>query len=386
MSSDTCSVPPQRIYPWVLPGMLVWSGLMLVLTAVRGSRHDYLAYLRHWSLVIGGQNPWAGDNTYGPLHNVLAYFVAPTPLGPKYAMVTAFLLVNLMLVNALVRTRPGIAPLLAYAAIVPLNFVVIQVVASFGLNDSLAAAFVGGAVLARFRRKHWLAGVLLGFGILLKYYPALLVPFFCLDERHFEAKPLLASAVTTVAGFLVALAVWGNGLAASLVSGVAREPKLLSVLSAIQQHPELGGQSAAVDFLIRTNAVFVLVGCAAAFVLAWMMRLSWIEAAALAGLVYLAIYKVGHQQFYLPWLLLLVGLLILGTPRSKWLAYCCVPLVLFLSLFAFGYEVLTDGYQQVGGAIRDNVGFFAFTLQVATILIFLTTANRFTRHPKATRS
>jgi len=371
----------QRIHPWLLPAMFVWSCAMLVVAALRGARHDYLhSYLQQWALVRGGQNPWAGDNTYGPLHNALAYLTAPTPLGPKYAMAAAFLLVNLLLVDALLRTRPGIDPLLAYAAIIPLNFLVIQVVASFGLNDTLVAAFVGGAVLARLRGRLWLVGVLLGLGILLKYYPAMLLLFFCLDERRFEVKPLVSSAATVALGLLVAVSIWGTDLVASLTEGVTRVPKLLSVLSAIQHHPELGGQSAVVYRLVQTNAVFVLLGCAVVFLLAWLMRLSWIEAATLGGLAYLMIYKVGHQQFYLPWLMLLVGLLILGTPRSKWLAYCCIPLVLFLSLFAFGYEVLTDGYRLIGGAIRANVGFFAFSLEVATILVFLATAKRYGQH------
>jgi hypothetical protein len=366
--------------------MLVWSILMLVFAGLRGVRHDYVAYVQQWSLVMGGQNPWAGDNTYGPLHNVLAYFTAPTPLGPKYVMAAAFLLVNLMLVSALLRTAQGVAPMLAYGVIVPSNFLVIQVVASFGLNDTLAAACVGGAVLARFRRRYWLVGLLLGAGVLLKYYPALLLPFFCLDDGQFELKPLASATVTVVLGFLVAFATWGGGVVASLTAGVARDPKLLSVLSAIQHHPELGGQAAAVDFLIRTNAAFVIAGCVAVFVLAWAKRWSWIEASALAGLVYLMIYKVGHQQFYLPWLLLLVGLLILGTPRSKWLAYCCMPVVVFLSLFAFGYEVLTDGYWQTGAIVRANVGFFAFSLEVATILFFLATANLRGARAKAPRT
>jgi hypothetical protein len=170
--------------------------------------------------------------------------------------------------------------------------------------------------------------------------------------------------------------VWGDGIILALTKGVSRRPNLLSFLSALRRNPELGGDSAIVDFLVDVNAVFAILGVAFALVVAYRLRLSWIEGATLGTLVYLLIYKVGHPQFFLPLLLLLVGLLVHGTPRSRHLAYCCLPYVLFLSAFQFGYEVLTDGYRQTGGVVRDNVGFVAFLLGAATILWFLVTASR----------
>jgi hypothetical protein len=106
------------------------------------------------------------------------------------------------------------------------------------------------------------------------------------------------------------------------------------------------------------------------------MELTWIEGAALAGLTYPLIYKVGHPQFYIASMFLLVGLLILGTPRARRLAYCFVPFVLFLSAFQFGYEVLTGGYSEIGGSVRRSVGFISFALGITTIAVALGTASR----------
>jgi hypothetical protein len=360
----------------VIVALVAWSGAMCVLAVLRGVRHDYVQYLRQWSLVRNGEDPWSGSNTYGPVHNLLAFLAEPSRLGPKLFLVVAFLAVNFLLLCALLRTRPTASPLLAYAAIVPLNFAVISVVASFGLNDALVAAFLGLAVLARFRGRLLLAGAFVGLAILLKYYPALLVPFLCLDGRRLNLKPLLAAIATTAVGIALSFVVWGDGVVASLTMGVSREPKLLSVLYALEQHPELGGRSAVVDFLVRANTIFVLLGVALCVVLVFWLRLSWIEGAAIGTLVYLLIYKVGHPQFFIPWLFLLVGLLILGTARSRYLAYCCLPYVLFISVFQVGYEVLTDGYREIGAGVRANVGFVAFTLGVATIVFFLATMSR----------
>lgn len=359
------------IYPLVLPAIWAWSFAMIGLAVLRGTRHDYLAYLNQWALVIHGDNPWSGDNTYGPLHSALAYFTHFGALGPKLVMLAIFLAVNLLMVRSLMRTRPTIATLAAYAAIVPLNFVVVSVAASFGLNDTLAAALVGGAVLARFSGRSTFAGVFLGLGILLKWYPALMVPFFCLDEGRFDWKTLLSSAATTAAGLLVAFGIWGPALVTSLSAGVGFQPKLLSILASLQLHPELGGESFAINALIRANAGLVILACASIFVLARKSRISWIEGAALASLAYLTVYKVGHPQYYLPWLMLLVGLLIAGTSRATRHAYACVPMALFLSAFQFGYEVLTDGYELIAPAVRTNIGFFAFAIEAVTLVLIL---------------
>jgi hypothetical protein len=354
---------------------------MCVLAVQRGLRHDYVRYLQQWSLVRNGQDPWSGDNTYGPVHNLLAFLTHPSPLGPKLFMVAAFLVTNLMLVHALLRTRPTALPLLAYAAIVPLNFTVISIVASFGLNDTLVAAFVGLAILARFRNRLLLVGILLGLATLLKYYPALIVPFLCLDRARFTLKPLLAAVATTAIGLIVSFAVWGDGIVASLTKGMSRKPNLLSVLAALEQHKDLGGESAVVHYLVQANTIFVLLGTALTLVLVHRLRLSWIEGAVLGTLVFLLIYKIGHPQFVIPWLLLLVGSLILGTRRSKYLAYCCLPYVLFISVFQVGYELLTDAYRTIGANVRANVGFLAFGLGAATIAFFLATTRRMERPP-----
>jgi hypothetical protein len=54
----------------------------------------------------------------------------------------------------------------------------------------------------------------------------------------------------------------------------------------------------------------------------------------------------------------------LFSPRR--LALICIPMMLFLSLFQWGYAYGSDGYRQVWGGVRQNVGFLAFALALAT--------------------
>lgn len=354
----------------VTAATVLWSAAMLVFAIASGTRHDYLLYLDMWDLVRDGQDPWAGDNTYGPLFNVLAPLAEPTTVGPKVAMVLAFLVVNLLLVRALLRTDPSNATLAAYAILVPANALVIGVVAWFGQNDALTAALIGAAVLARLRRRVLWAGVFLGLATLYKYYPALLVPFFCFDRRRFDLRMLATAATTTVVGSLLAVAAWGGGFVSSLGEGASRRPKLLSILASWDLHPHLYGDSRVADTLIRANAAFVLLAVVVAFAAAWMTRLSWIEGAFVASLGYLLVYKVGHQQFWVSVLVLAVGLLVVDTGRSRWLACCFLPFAMALSVFELGYAWLTDGYSHQAGWVRHEAGFLAFALGCATIVAF----------------
>jgi fumarate reductase subunit D len=150
-----------RVDNLMLGLIIAWSTLALAMSVLRGARHDYVAYLRQWLLVAKGEDPWGEGNTYGPLHVALAYLAELGPLIPKLFMVVAFLATNFLLAAALLKSRPQTSSLVAYLIFVPLNFLVISIVISFGLNDALAAALVGLAVLARFRGRLVVAGVLL---------------------------------------------------------------------------------------------------------------------------------------------------------------------------------------------------------------------------------
>ena len=362
---------PQMV---LLSAVVVWTGAMMALSVARDQRHDYVAYLEQWALVLSGQDPWMTSNTYGPLHNVIGLTSDVHPLVPKLLIGMALSLVNYLLVSELLRVSPPRLSIVAYLLFLPLNFLVISVVFSFGLNDGLVASLVGLAILLRLRRWLVVCGVVLGIAVLLKYYPALLIPFFFLDDRRFSLRGLVASALTVVTGLLVAAALWGTGFASALTTGAVRGPKLLSVLSALERSGLSSSFSGVFEILVRINALAVLLAVTLTLIAVYLTRLTWIEGSALVALIYLLIYKVGHQQFYLTWIMILIGLLIVNTRRSAWMAYSAIPAVVLLSAFQFGYEILTDEYRQIGGVVRDNVGFAAFLIGWLTVASMLVAA------------
>jgi hypothetical protein len=254
----------------------------------------------------------------------------------------------------------------------------------------VAAALIVLALLARRRGRFALAGCLLGFAVLLKYYPAVLVPLFALDAGRLRMRLIAAAAVVTFVGLAAGWLVWGNALFQPLMFAVERDPKMLSVLSALAAHPNLIGGQGILDLLLRTNVAFVVaagliggqgilelllrtnVAFVAAvglivFVVAWRTQMHWIEASVIGLLAVLLTYKVGHPQFYLPWVFLVAALPLAATRSADWLAWICLPMLLFLSAFQWGYAYGSDGYHVVLGNIRRDVGFVAFALGIATL-------------------
>jgi hypothetical protein len=231
-------------------------------------------------------------------------------LAPKFFMVGTLLVANAALVLELMRER-GMNPIqLIYLLAIPTNVLIIGVAVIYGDNDAFVAALLIFAVLLRHRGNFLAAGVLVGLAALTKYYPVLLLPFFALDGTRLRWSVIASGMAVFCVGLAAAVAIWGPGPMEAILFGSGRDPKLLSILKALGT---LFGDKGTVGWLIRYNTYFVVSGVAAAFLFAWRARLNWLEGAVLGYLVMLTLYKVGHQQFYVPWLFMVASLLQHGT-------------------------------------------------------------------------
>lgn len=354
-------------YALAYGGLIAWSLAMLWLCWWSGIQHDYDEYLDQWESFLHGDGPSRNGNTYGPLHAVIGLLLPIGPFAPKFFMVGALLLANAALVLALLKERSTRPIQIVYLLAVPTNILVIGMGIIYGLNDALVAALLVAAVLMRQRGK-WLAcGVFVGLAALTKYYPLLLLPFFAIDDGKVKWAVIRSGAIVFAAGFLAALAIWGEGLIEALVYGSERAPKLLSVLKSFRS---LFGTKP-VSLLVEYNSIAVVLGVAVALVFAWRARLSWLEGVVIGYLVMLTLYKVGHQQFYIPWLFMVASLPLLDRRSSDALAVIVVPAILLLSLYQFGYQFGTYGYTNELGWLRDYGGLIAFPVSVASIALYI---------------
>jgi hypothetical protein len=365
---------PSATVAWI--AVAIWSLSMIWIAVESGTQHDYKAYLLQWDLVLSSADPWSTDNAHGPLHNVLAYLLPLGPLAPKMLIVSTLLTANVLLISELYRYGGVSALYGVYLLSVPTNYLVISMAFAYGLNDALVAALIVFAVVARHLDRLIIAGCFIGLAILLKYYPSVLVPMFALDTGRVRFRLILAAAAVVLIGMAAATMVWGETFLRTVAFAAEREPKILSILSALSAYPSLVGGQSVINFLVQTNIEFVAVAGLLSFLIAWKMKMHWLEASVLGLLTVLVTYKVGHQQFYLPWLFLVDALPLAATPSSHWLARLCLPLVLFLSAFQWGYAYGTDGYNKVLGIIRQDVGFCAFGLSIATIVAYFLSRSR----------
>jgi hypothetical protein len=343
---------------------------MLWLVVSSAVQHDYYLYVDQWRLVLDGADPWSTDNSYGPLHNLLAYLLPFGPTVPRWAIGGSFLIANLALVVELVR-KGGVDVLYGtYLIAIPANFLVAIVGFIYGLNDALCAALVVAAILTRQRRMFMLTGLLLGLAVLLKYYPAILVALFALDDRRIRWRLLITAGAITLAGLALATYVWGSSWIAAISYGADRPAKLLSILASLQAYPELIGGPANVYALLQINSYVVLAVAALAVYVAWRLQMHWLEASVLGLLAVFAAYKVGNQQFYLTWVCLVAALPLADSDTSRRLQWIAIPMLLLLSAFQWGYTFGTDRYTEVLGFVRDGVGFVAGPLAVLMIAAY----------------
>lgn len=355
-----------KVFIWV--GVAIWSLSMMWLSITSRVQSDYVAYIEQWKLVLSGTDPWSTSNAYGPLHNVFAYLLPLSDLAPRILFGVMLIIANGLLVREIIYVSgvSGVSGI--YLLAVSTNFLITSAAFTYGLNDSLVAVFIIFAILARVRGYLTLAGCMLGIAIILKYYPVFLVPLFALERGRFRPRIVAGASIIAALGLAVALLVWGESLLRPLILGVNRDPVLLSILSSLQSYPSFGRYFHPY-FLSRHNAEMVLIAEVAVIVIAWKLRLHWLEASVIGLLMIFIIYKVGQHYYYIPWLFLVASLPFTKTSSGKELGMICLPFVLFLSAFQWGYNRYDYYYDHV--IIRQIAGFIAFPLGTATIVTYL---------------
>jgi hypothetical protein len=352
--------------------LIAYAAVALGLTVIGGVRHDYIYYLEQWQLVLTNQDPWSTNNAYGPLHNVFALLVPLQPLVPKIVTAISLLLASSLLVLTLERDRAIPEWRTIYLLAFAFNALPIVSAYWFGNNDGLVAALVIAAVLARRDGHLVLAGILLGLATLDKYYPALLIPFFALDDRKVDTRLILGALVTIVVGMGIGVLLWGRAFIEAITFGVSRDATILSIFRPIAVIGRNLGVGDWTDLLVKFNTPLVLLVWIGAMVLAWRRRDSWLVATCWGFFAVLLTYKVGHQQFWVTWLALVACLPLLDRPDADRLARLSLPYATFLSLFQLGFVLIQPEYFRGPNEwVKDYIGIPSFALGLTLLIVFL---------------
>jgi hypothetical protein len=355
--------------PWqvsvVKSGLVVWSLTMLWLCWRWGLWGDYIGYLVQWRILLEG-NEWDSSNAYGPLYTVMGFLLPLHLLAPKFLMVGTLLAANAVLVFELLHERSTRPIQIIYLLAIPTNVLVVGAGVIYGQNDAFVAGLLVTAALLRRRGRFLACGVFVGFAALTKYYPLLLLPLFALDEGKLRWSVMAGGVIIFSSGFIAALAIWGDGPLKAIYFGSIRGPELLSVIKALKN---VFGDEGAVGWLIRYNSYLVVSGVMAALLFSWKARLNWLEGVVIGYLVMLTLYKVGHPQFYLPWLFMVASLPLVSKQSADRMAIILLPAVLLLSLHQIGYQFGSDSYNSELYWPQRYVGFIAFLVSTVSIAV-----------------
>jgi len=350
--------------------MVAWTMFAIVLTVARGSVHDYSAYLDQWNVVLSGGDPWDGSlparNAYGPVHSIFAPLLVVDPLVPKLIMVGSFLTVNLMIVMRVARTDVSFRQRVLYVVFIPLNGCVLVWGIAYGDNDVLVAALVGLALLARIDNRMSWTGFLLGVAVLLKFYPAVLIVYFAMDRRRISFTLLVASGVTILAGLAIAFAIWGGNSLSWLLFASERGASLHSIWNAVASDSNSDWIQRWIDIAVRFNLILLAVFSIAWLLFVWRVRMEWLPAAIGGLLGVLLLYKVGHGQFYLAWLILACGLLLVRGAGYTKLSFACLPAAIAASVVGFAYDAQRE-FSLLTMITDEMLGWFSFLMGAITI-------------------
>jgi Glycosyltransferase family 87 len=212
--------------------------VFLAVTVAWGPIHDYFFYLQMWYEVRQGHDPWFAVtghngivplNAYGPLFNLLAALAWIFPLAPKLVFAYAYILFSVWQIKGFTTSRrpTGITMVMLTALFWnPFPWIEIAIRGHF---DILVALFCLGAIRAWTRGHDFRSGISLGLGVLLKFFPVVLLPFLALDRGRLRPRFLIVALATIAPGLGLSCAFWGSSTLSPLRFAAIRRSNCLSI-------------------------------------------------------------------------------------------------------------------------------------------------------------
>lgn len=342
--------------------------LFLAFTAASGVRHDYIAYLTQWSVVMEGRDPWfsevdGGRNAYGPLHLLFAPLAALHPLLPKLLTAALWLAALDRVVRIVLAADRPPAIRAWLLAILLLNPFLWIWVGAYGSNDAVVAGLLTLVLAGALEGRRGLrAGIAFGLAALLKVYPVFVLPFVATVGRRIRWWMAATALAILVGAWALAWAIWGDTALIPLTFASTRRPRLLSLASFLSDSVLVPGPSHRKTVGRIAPYVFAAVGLACFAWYWWRGDRSAVHGATVALLVILAGYHLGQFQFYIPFIP--AAVLLMATDRRVTRA----PAIALVSIIA-AVSALGTLYAFTGG-LRDE-GFLFLRVEAGGLMFLL---------------
>lgn len=280
----------------------------VVIAIIAPFTHDYKSYVVQWDIINLGKNPWIDingtftGNAYGPLHNLLAIPYSVFPSFPRVIFVAAFLFSAIWLLRYSQACKANTYALLPLIILNPFFWVSCVL---YGQNDILPASLSLFALYLFTIKHERTSALLLGFAVLFKIYPVVIVPFLMLSRKRLNFQFSTVFLGTVVVGYLGSFLLWGKEFIYVFQFSADRTSKLSSIFRFLRSRfspLEVFVDQPNLDWL----SVYLLIASLGLLLILYIRyQFSYVCGATLAILITFTLYKVGHFQFYsMPFFLL----------------------------------------------------------------------------------
>jgi uncharacterized membrane protein len=333
-----------------------------------------------------GRDPWMPvfGNAYGPLYNLIAYLYDFEKYLPKLLFVFVWFTCAFGLIRgALLAHLPAKQCRLMTGVLVsPLFFIQ---VALFGTFDVLVGFFCLLALWSATRDRQLWAGAALSTAVFLKFYPVVLLPALVVTSTKKQVVRLAIGFVAVGSAVMAfTLRAWGTSFLEPLIFAEDRDAKGASIFRYLDgDYSPLRILDLSVNVSRSSHIVLVIAFSVCLFAI-YRLKIHRSVACVFALLVTLMFYRVGHSQFQIPLILLMMYMLI-DQPlavRSRTFMRRMIIYIGFYNVLAVGYVVtgylegaLDNGYSGSWEFVRDLSGLPAFIFAGALALAILREPN-----------
>jgi hypothetical protein len=359
-----------------LIGVLGFVAIGMAWLVATGYRLDYrFTYLPQWHNILAGHNPWqTGEgvrpNAFGPTHLLFSPFVAIHDIIPKLLFGTCFLGSVYILIKPLIERKPiDSVPLIAALVVLLLSPYLWAISLLYSHNDIVVGFLcVLGLHLHSKHRLGW-AGFCVSVAVLYKFYPVFILPFLAIDRDGIRLKPLVVATVTVLTVFAASYAVWQTSVFYPFVYASDWPPKWLSIFRAMQAHPFL---TLGIPDIERFSMPLMLLVSGVVFLICYARSVPAHIGAALGFLAALLFHRIGNQQYFTTYILLVCYCLTMWSDQSsRRMFWASLLFVFFLNWFETWYSFTHRFDFKYRDLLRDHIGLVAFPLGLATLILTL---------------
>jgi Gpi18-like mannosyltransferase len=372
-----------KLHQWILPHYSkkwAWTFLLLSIVAVLAPlpfhpRQDYGAYVVQWRAILNGLNPWLyadgsmTGNAYGPLFNLFAYPYGVYSHLPHLFFTFTWLGFSGYLLNQYSKVPFATDSLKkALFCLWILNPFFWGSIVSYGHFDILVTVCCFWAIREQQKDHSVRSGVWLAAGVLLKYYPIVLLPFLALKKRKIDFRLIFTSLGLIILGLGLGYIIYGPSLFYPLLFAKNRTSNFLSIFRFLRSpYSPIGN----LDFL----SVGLMVGSWSLLVV---FQIFYRCESGLISIVALyttfLFYKANHPQFYTALFYFIPDWYVYQRSREKKVSFALLfglilPL-LFISFSKLLY-VLTQGFKNQWEWLDDVIGLPAFLVGLTSLGIIV---------------